>query len=393
MARLIGTLGSSPGTGTPGVPTSVSATAGNAQATVSWTNPTYTGKGGTVTYRAVSSPGGFQATTTSNSVIVTGLSNGTAYTFTVRAETSYGINGSYSSASSSVTPVVPKPTVTGGTLTSDATYYYRTFTASGTLGVSGATLTYDYVAVGGGGGGGGGAGARGCSNTCEIYYSGGGGSGGRVANANGATANSNISITIGAGGAGGSGEAVGTNGSSTVFGSVVTSVGGSGGGMSDKTSPSGGAYGGGAGSYFRINNNQTSFTGTAGSGTIAYSGGSATAQHTSLFYGTGGGGGGAGGNGGNSSGSTAGAGGAGLSHFGTNYGGGGGGGASFFAAAAGSATSGGGAGGRNINGSNGTSNTGGGGGGSGADGPTTSNNGGSGGSGVVVVRYTKSQVD
>lgn len=46
------------------------------------------------------------------------------------------------------------PEVTGGTLTSDATYYYRTFTANDTLTVTNGTLNFDYVVVGGGGGGG-----------------------------------------------------------------------------------------------------------------------------------------------------------------------------------------------------------------------------------------------
>ena len=73
----------------PGVPTIGTATAGNTQATVAFTAPTYTGKGGVVTYRAVSSPGSIEATSTSSPITVTGLSNGTAYTFTVRAETSY----------------------------------------------------------------------------------------------------------------------------------------------------------------------------------------------------------------------------------------------------------------------------------------------------------------
>lgn len=46
------------------------------------------------------------------------------------------------------------PEVSGGTLTSDATYYYRTFTANDTLTVTNGTLNFDYVVVGGGGGGG-----------------------------------------------------------------------------------------------------------------------------------------------------------------------------------------------------------------------------------------------
>ena len=89
----------------PGVPTSVSATVDNAQSVVSFTAPAYTGKG-TVSYTVTSSPGGFTATGASSPLTVTGLSNGTAYTFTVRATTA-GVTGTASSASASVTPVVP----------------------------------------------------------------------------------------------------------------------------------------------------------------------------------------------------------------------------------------------------------------------------------------------
>ena len=45
------------------------------------------------------------------------------------------------------------PEVTGGTLTSDATYYYRTFTANGTLEVKYANVEMNFLLVGGGGGG------------------------------------------------------------------------------------------------------------------------------------------------------------------------------------------------------------------------------------------------
>ena len=47
-----------------------------------------------------------------------------------------------------------RSTVTGGTLTSDATYYYRTFTSNGTLTITNSSLALDYIMVGGGGGGG-----------------------------------------------------------------------------------------------------------------------------------------------------------------------------------------------------------------------------------------------
>ena len=63
---------------------------------------------------------------------------------------------------------VPLPLVTGGTLTSDATYYYRTFTASEALSVSLAPLTADIFLLSGGGGG----------STGHYDYGGGEGKGG-----------------------------------------------------------------------------------------------------------------------------------------------------------------------------------------------------------------------
>ena len=91
----------------PGAPTIGTATTGSASATVAYTVPTWKGKGsGTVTYTATSSPGGFTGTGASP-ITVSGLTNGTAYTFTVKATTSYGITGPSSAASNSVTPVVP----------------------------------------------------------------------------------------------------------------------------------------------------------------------------------------------------------------------------------------------------------------------------------------------
>jgi hypothetical protein len=86
-------------------PTSVSATAGNGQATVSFTLPVYDGKG-VATFVATSSPGGFTASGASSPITVTGLSNGTAYTFTVTTISGYGVSA-VSSASNSVSPVAP----------------------------------------------------------------------------------------------------------------------------------------------------------------------------------------------------------------------------------------------------------------------------------------------
>ena len=47
-----------------------------------------------------------------------------------------------------------KSTVTGGTLTSDSTYFYRSFTGNGTLSIADADLLCDFLVIGGGGGGG-----------------------------------------------------------------------------------------------------------------------------------------------------------------------------------------------------------------------------------------------
>jgi large repetitive protein len=88
----------------PGAPTSVSASAGNTQATVSFTAPADTGVPAGITgYRVTSSPGAITATGASSPITVTGLTNGTSYTFTVAAQNATGY-GPESSASNSVTP-------------------------------------------------------------------------------------------------------------------------------------------------------------------------------------------------------------------------------------------------------------------------------------------------
>jgi hypothetical protein len=90
----------------PGSPTITSVTPGDASASVAFNAPAYIGKG-SVTYTVTSSPGGITNTGSSSPIVVSGLNNGTSYTFTITAGTNYGVSGVASSASDPVTPVVP----------------------------------------------------------------------------------------------------------------------------------------------------------------------------------------------------------------------------------------------------------------------------------------------
>jgi uncharacterized protein (TIGR02145 family) len=90
----------------PGPPTSVTASAGNASASVAFVAPTNNGGSAITGYTVTSSPGGFNATGATSPINVTGLTNGTAYTFSVVATNAIG-NSSPSTASSAVTPSAP----------------------------------------------------------------------------------------------------------------------------------------------------------------------------------------------------------------------------------------------------------------------------------------------
>jgi hypothetical protein len=274
------------------------------------------------------------------------------------------------------------PAVSGGVLTSDSTYYYRTFNNTGTFSVIGGSLKADILVVAGGGGGAGtgnganqaypggnGGGAGGLRSTFTAT-----GGGGSLESPLNLSSNTAYTVTVGAGGVGTIGAInTSTNGSNSVF-STITSIGG--GGAINYVGQNGGS---GAGS----NPNGSGGLGTTNQG---FNGGSNSGD-------TSGGGGGAGAVGGSGSGNNGGSGGTGvyvsISGSSVAYAGGGGGGAYGYAGGTGGTggTGGGGAGGTgNSDGGAATVNTGGGGGGATQTG-TNQTTGGNGGSGIVVIRY------
>lgn len=87
----------------PDAPTNVSAVAGYQEATITFNPPSNDGGNAITSYTVTSSPGGFTASGSGSPITVTGLINGTAYTFTVVATNGFG-DSAPSSASNSVTP-------------------------------------------------------------------------------------------------------------------------------------------------------------------------------------------------------------------------------------------------------------------------------------------------
>ena len=354
----------------PQPPTIGTATAGNASATVAFTG---NGTGGlSNTYTATSSPSSITGTGASP-ITVSGLSNGTAYTFTVTATNANGTSAS-SAASNSVTPIVPFPVVTGGTLASDATYYYRTFTSSGTVGVTSGSINFDYLVVAGGGAGGG--------NQWQAAFSGygAGGGGGGVLSGSSTLSNNTLAVTVGSGGTGVSGASNGGNGNNSQLGALATATGGGGGGYylePSSATPAGSSGGSGGGGGITWNGSLPIFYGVGGAGIAGQ--GNAGGTGTSGNIGGGGGASGAG---------NSGTGGAGTSAY-SSWG---------LATSTGynvsgtvyySAGAGGGAGLGGVGLAAGNPNTGQGGGGQQSVNPGA---GYSGGSGVVIIRYTRSQV-
>jgi fibronectin type 3 domain-containing protein len=127
----------------PGPPTGVTPTRDNTQVSVTWTAPASDGGSAISSYLVTSSPGSFTCTTASLSCTVTGLTNGTAYTFTVSATNATG-SGISSAASASVTPATLPGAPTIGTATHGNTQVAVTWTAPASNGgdaITGYTVT------------------------------------------------------------------------------------------------------------------------------------------------------------------------------------------------------------------------------------------------------------
>ena len=127
---------------TPDAPTSVSATPSDGSASVSFTAPA---DGGSPIsgYTVTSSPGGLTASGTASPIDVTGLTDGTAYTFTVVATNAVG-DSQPSGASTAVTPLGAPGAPTIGTATAGEMTASVSFTApsnTGGLTITGYTVT------------------------------------------------------------------------------------------------------------------------------------------------------------------------------------------------------------------------------------------------------------
>ncbi|WP_284645292.1 immunoglobulin domain-containing protein [Paenibacillus silviterrae] len=90
----------------PAAPTNVTAVAGNGQATISFTAPTDNGGSAVMEYEVTILPGNTVIAGTVDPITITGLTNGTSYTFTVKAVN--GVGRSVSSApSNAIIPAAP----------------------------------------------------------------------------------------------------------------------------------------------------------------------------------------------------------------------------------------------------------------------------------------------
>jgi hypothetical protein len=113
MSKRVGGFINQDGLNAPDSPTNVSGAAGNAEVTVSFTAPSNVGGAPVSTYLVTDSTKTHSATGASSPVTVSGLSNGTSYTFNVWAINGFGWSVA-SAPSGSFTPVNPTGLIFGG---------------------------------------------------------------------------------------------------------------------------------------------------------------------------------------------------------------------------------------------------------------------------------------
>ena len=139
----------------PGAPTGAVATAGNAQATVSFSAPVSNGGSQITGYTVTSSPSGgidSDAGSTGLSHVITGLTNTISYSFKVTATNAAGTSP-LSAASNTVTPVdTTPPSLILSTLASGSTTSNATLNVSGTAadmsGIQSVTVNDQFAAIG-----------------------------------------------------------------------------------------------------------------------------------------------------------------------------------------------------------------------------------------------------
>ena len=188
-----------PGAGPPGAPTGVTVSAGATTSaptvSVSWTAPASTGGAPITSYTVTSSPGNFTATGSASPLTVSGLTAGTAYTFTVKASNVFG-TGPSSAASSSFTTW----SAAGGSTSTSGGYKYHVFTAASDTFTAVGTPSKSIAVFVLGGGGGGGDGV----DSGDVAAQGGSGAGGAFyLNNSLSQAAASVGVTIGAGGTSG----------------------------------------------------------------------------------------------------------------------------------------------------------------------------------------------
>lgn len=166
---------------------------------------------------------------------------------------------------------VPFPIVTGGTLTSDATYYYRKFTSNGSLTVQNGSVALDIILLGGGSGGGDVNGSAGSTTSFSSYTTPGAPKNGSSTGAGGNPRTTTI------GGSDGYDYRNGRVGVSTWFGTLAGGGGAGGTPYSNSPTPGTGQNGGGnggqgvAGSSNATNGAANTGSGGGGAGSISAS--------------------------------------------------------------------------------------------------------------------------